>query len=131
MTVQDVAADPALTGEPTGTRPPSPSSLLVPVALFIALSAADAVISACLLSLGLMREANPIMRLALAHLGLVGVVSVKLTLAALAASLLKASYPGLPHIAPGVAWTANALYLLLWGCGFLAMNLGPFVPIAA
>jgi len=50
---------------------------LAPVALFIVLSLADALLSGLLLRHGLMREANPIVRLALGNLGLLGFVGVK------------------------------------------------------
>lgn len=131
MTIHDVAMHPTLTGDTADARRPSQSSLLAPVAVFIALSAADALMSVCLLRAGLMREANPIMSLALSHLGLSGIVSAKLVVAAVAASLLAACHPVLPHVTPRLAWTANALYLLAWGCGFLAVNLGPLVSLAA
>jgi len=89
------------------------------VALLAALALADAALSTCLLSRGLMREANPLVRSGLHHLGLTGFVSLKLTVTGGALGLL-AAYR---HALQCLAWRAGALHLALLVGGFVLANL--------
>lgn len=130
MTIEHAALDRTLTDNADrkqGLR----SSLLTPVAVFIALSITDAIISGSLLHLGLIHEANPIMRLGLNHLGLAGVICIKLAITAAAVALLAAYHRALPRFVPRLAWTANALYLLIWASGLLAASPVPVCLVSA
>jgi hypothetical protein len=130
MTIEDAALDRTLIDN-ADRKQRSRSSLLTPLAVFIALSLTDAIVSAFLLHVGLMREANPMMRVALDYLGLAGAICIKLAISAAAAALLAAYHRALPRFVPRLAWTANALYLLIWGSGFLAANFGALSLLSA
>ncbi len=119
MTIPASVTQPLPSRESARTKERWWTGPLAPVALFIVLSLADALLSGLLLRHGLMREANPIVRLALGNLGLLGFVGVKFAVTAVAASLLAAYHRALPRL----AWTANALYALVWTCSFLVANL--------
>ena len=127
MIIPASLAQPLPSGESTRARQSWWARPLAPVAVFIVLSLADALFSTLLLWHGLMREANPLMRLALDSLGLVGFVGIKLAVTGGAAFLLAAYHRALPRL----AWTANALYALVWTCGFLLANLGRLACLSA
>lgn len=127
MTIPASLAQPLPSAESARVKQSWWAGPLAPVAVFIVLSLTDALLSALLLRHGLMREANPLMRLALDNLGLLGFVGVKLAVTAVAASLLAAYHRALPRL----AWTANALYALVWTCGFLLTNLGQLASLSA
>ena len=86
------------------------------------LSVADALVSSVLIGLGRAAEANPLMHLGLAHLGLAAMLALKLTVTACAAGLIVAVRREVPHTLPHLVWAANAAYAVLLAGG-LALSL--------
>ena len=95
----------------TATRPP--------LLLLAALSLADALVSASLLHAGVMVEANPLMALALRHLGLGGCMALKLGVTALAILAARRAPAPAPRLAQ-LLWGLATAYLLLWLACLLA-----------
>lgn len=94
----------------------------VALIVLVALSCADAALSAWLLSHGLMREANPLMAASLASIGLGPTLALKLGVTGLAVRTLLGLRRELAEALPRMVWTANAAYLVL-GVGGLILGI--------
>ncbi len=99
------------------TQPDDLAATRVALIVLVALSCADAVLSAWLLSHGLMREANPVMAASLASIGLGPTLALKLGVTGLAIWTLLGIRSEIAVPLLRMIWTACVAYLLLGGGG--------------
>ena len=113
---------PITTQAVANTQPDHFAATRVALIVLVALSCADAALSAWLLSHVLMREVNPVMAASLASIGLGPTLALKLGVTGLAVWTLLGLRRELAEALPRIVWTASAAYLVL-GVGGLVLGI--------
>jgi len=120
------------------THPDDFTATRVALIVLVALSCADAILSAWLWSHGLMREINPVMVASLTRIGLGPTLAIKLSVTSLTVWTLLELRHEIADRLPRMIWVASAAYLLFGGAGLvleiiglmLSRDLGPLLGLA-